>query len=106
MGEYMDLNQWLDYKAKILASKDSFTAGRRNNDLVNYGLAVLAIGKSIDHDAYLTFDDFIEKCKEDISHDVKDLRSYDWDEKLYQVWEYYNGLNAHCLEDLLIDVEY
>lgn len=98
---------WNKYKEKIENYPDSFTEGRRNDDLVNWTLAYIA---TYDYNyainAQTPVDDFEQLMLGLRDKQIDDLNDYDWKDKIKKVTSYYNEEDLETLESLLIDVEY
>lgn len=99
--------EWTKLKEKIENYPNSFTEGRRNDDLVNWTLA------------YIATYDYSNPISEQICVDefglfmlglrdkqIDDLNHYDWKGKIKKVASYYLEEDLETLESLLIDVEY
>lgn len=98
---------WNKYKEKIENYPDSFTEGRRNDDLVNWTLAYIAT-YDYNHaiNAQTCVDDFEQFMLGLRDKQIDDLNDYDWKDKIKKVISYYNEEDLETLESLLIDVEY
>lgn len=98
---------WNKYKEGIENYPDSFTEGRRNDDLVNWTLAYIA---TYDYNyainAQTPVDDFEQLMLGLRDKQIDDLNDYDWKDKIKKVASYYNEEDLETLESLLIDVEY
>lgn len=98
---------WNKYKEGIENYPDSFTEGRRNDDLVNWTLAYIA---TYDYDyainAQTCVDDFEQLMLGLRDKQIDDLNDYDWEDKIKKVASYYLEEDLETLESLLIDVEY
>ncbi len=98
---------WNKYKEGIENCPESFTEGRRNDDLVNWTLAYIAT-YDYNHAMYLQtpVDDFEQLMLGFRDKQIDDLNDYDWKAKIKKVASYYNEEDLETLESLLIDVEY
>lgn len=98
---------WNKYKEKIENCPDSFTEGRRNDDLVNWTLAYIAT-YDYNHaiNAQTCVDDFEQFMLGLRDKQIDDLNDYDWKDKIKRVADYYLEEDLETLESLLIDVEY
>ncbi len=98
---------WNKYKEKIENYPDSFTEGRRNDDLVNWTLAYIAT-YDYNHaiNAQTCVDDFEQLMLGLRDKQIDDLNHYDWKPKIKKVADYYLEEDLETLESLLIDVEY
>lgn len=98
---------WNKYKEKIENCPDSFTEGRRNDDLVNWTLAYIAT-YDYNHaiNAQTPVDDFEQLMLGFRDKQIDDLNDYDWKAKIKKVASYYLEEDLETLESLLIDVEY
>lgn len=98
---------WNKYKEKIENYPDSFTEGRRNDDLVNWTLAYIA---TYDYNYAINtqtpVDDFEQLMLGLRDKQIDDLNHYDWKDKIKRVADYYLEEDLETLESLLIDVEY
>lgn len=98
---------WNKYKEGIENYPDSFTEGRRNDDLVNWTLAYIA---TYDYNcainAQICVDDFEQFMLGLRDKQIDDLNDYDWKTKIKKVASYYLEEDLETLESLLIDVEY
>lgn len=98
---------WNKYKKGIENYPDSFTEGRRNDDLVNWTLAYIA---TYDYKNPITkqtcVDDFEQLMLGLRDEQIDDLNDYDWKDKIKKVADYYLEEDLETLESLLIDVEY
>lgn len=98
---------WNKYKEGIENYPDSFTEGRRNNDLVNWTLAYIA---TYDYNyainARTPVDDFEQLMLGLRDKQIDALNDYDWKAKIKKVANYYLEEDLETLESLLIDVEY
>ena len=98
---------WNKYKEKIENCPESFTEGRRNDDLVNWTLAYIA---TYDYNyainAQTCVDDFEQFMLGLRDKQIDDLNDYDWKDKIKKVTSYYLEEDLETLESLLIDVEY
>lgn len=98
---------WNKYKEGIENYPDSFTEGRRNDDLVNWTLAYIA---TYDYNyainAQTPVDDFEQLMLGFRDKQIDDLNHYNWENKIKKVVSYYNEEDLKTLESLLIDVEY
>lgn len=98
---------WNKYKEGIENCPDSFTEGRRNNDLVNWTLAYIA---TYDYNyainAQTPVDDFEQLMLGLRDKQIDALNDYDWKRKIKKVADYYLEEDLETLESLLIDVEY
>lgn len=98
---------WNKYKEKIENCPESFTEGRRNDDLVNWTLAYIA---TYDYNyainAQTPVDDFEQFMLGLRDKQIDDLNDYDWKAKIKKVASYYLEEDLETLESLLIDVEY
>lgn len=98
---------WNKYKEKIENYPDSFTEGRRNDDLVNWTLAYIA---TYDYNYAINtqtpVDDFEQLMLGFRDKQIDDLNDYDWKDKIKRVADYYLEEDLETLESLLIDVEY
>ena len=98
---------WNKYKEGIENYPDSFTEGRRNDDLVNWTLAYIA---TYDYNyainAQTCVDDFEQLMLGLRDKQIDDLNNYDWKDKIKKVASYYLEEDLETLESLLIDVEY
>lgn len=98
---------WNKYKEKIENYPDSFTEGRRNDDLVNWTLAYIAT-YNYNHaiNTQTPVDDFEQLMLGFRDKQIDDLNHYNWEDKIKKVASYYNEEDLETLESLLIDVEY
>lgn len=98
---------WNKYKEGIENYPDSFTEGRRNDDLVNWTLAYIA---TYDYNyainAQTPVDDFEQLMLGLRDKQIDALNDYDWKAKIKKVADYYLEEDLETLESLLIDVEY
>ena len=98
---------WNKYKEVIENYPESFTEGRRNDDLVNWTLAYIA---TYDYNyainAQTCIDDFEQLMLGLRDKQIDDLNNYDWKDKIKKVASYYLEEDLETLESLLIDVEY
>lgn len=98
---------WNKYKEGIENCPESFTEGRRNDDLVNWTLAYIA---TYDYNyainAQTCIDDFEQLMLGLRDKQIDDLNNYDWEDKIKKVASYYLEEDLETLESLLIDVEY
>ena len=98
---------WNKYKEVIENYPESFTEGRRNDDLVNWTLAYIA---TYDYNyainAQTCVDDFEQLMLGLRDKQIDDLNDYDWKDKIKKVASYYLEEDLETLESLLIDVEY
>lgn len=98
---------WNKYKEKIENCPESFTEGRRNDDLVNWTLAYIA---TYDYNQAMHLqtpvDDFEQLMLGFRDKQIDDLNDYDWKAKIKKVASYYLEEDLETLESLLIDVEY
>ena len=98
---------WNKYKEAIENYPDSFTEGRRNDDLVNWTLAYIA---TYDYNyainAQTCVDDFGQLMLGLRDKQIDALNDYDWEDKIKKVADYYLEEDLETLESLLIDVEY
>ncbi len=98
---------WNKYKEGIENCPDSFTEGRRNDDLVNWTLAYIA---TYDYNyainAQTCVDDFGQFMLGLQDKQIDDLNHYNWEDKIKKVADYYLEEDLETLESLLIDVEY
>lgn len=98
---------WNKYKEGIENCPDSFTEGRRNNDLVNWTLAYIA---TYDYNyainAQTCVDDFEQLMFGLRDKQIDALNHYDWKVKIKKVADYYLEEDLETLESLLIDIEY
>lgn len=95
---------WIRYAVEIEKCPLSFHVGRRNSDLVNWGIAYIALNSpSNASDLVKTFAQLVLTLD---AGQQTDLADYDWIGKLYTVFEYYGTCSEDELENLLIDVEY
>lgn len=98
---------WNKYKEGIENYPDSFTEGRRNDDLVNWTLAYIA---TYDYNyainAQIPVDDFEQLMLGLRDKQIDALNDYDWKAKIKKVASYYLEEDLETLESLLIDVEY
>lgn len=98
---------WNKYKEGIESYPDSFTEGRRNDDLVNWTLAYIA---TYDYNCPINsqtpVDDFEQLMLRLRDEQIDDLNDYDWKAKIKKVANYYLEEDFETLESLLIDVEY
>lgn len=98
---------WNKYKEKIENYPDSFTEGRRNDDLVNWTLAYIATYDFSNPISKQTcVDDFEQLMLGFRDKQIDDLNHYDWKVKIKKVADYYLEEDLETLESLLIDVEY
>lgn len=105
------MKQWDKYKEEIENCKDSFIKGRRNDDLVNWTLAFIAVndiefGHNIPLSDELCIDMFEQFMLGLRDKQIDDLNDYDWKDKIRTVVAYYGKEDLETLESLLIDVEY
>lgn len=103
------MKQWNKYKEEIENFKDSFTVGRRNDDLVNWTIAFMVTEKA-DYGAIIT-DELCIDVFEQLMLGFRDeqidaLVAYDYKDKIRTVVTYYSEEDPETLESLLIDVEY
>lgn len=98
---------WNKYKEGIENCPNSFTEGRRNDDLVNWTLAYIAT-YDYNHaiNAQTCVDDFEQFMFGLRDKQIDDLNDYDWKDKIKRVANYYLEEDLKTLESLLIDVEY
>ena len=98
---------WNKYKEGIENYPDSFTEGRRNDDLVNWTLAYI-VTYDYNHalNAQTPVDDFEQLMLGFRDKQIDDLNHYDWKDKIKKVVDYYLEEDLGTLESLLIDVEY
>lgn len=98
---------WNKYKERIENYPDSFTEGRRNDDLVNWTLAYIAT-YDYSNPIYkqVCVDDFEQLMLGLRDEQIDDLNHYDWKDKIKRVADYYLEEDLETLESLLIDVEY
>lgn len=98
---------WNKYKEGIENYPDSFTEGRRNDDLVNWTLAYIA---TYDYNYAINgqtcVDDFKQLMLGLRDKQIDDLNHYNWEDKIKKVANYYLEEDLETLESLLIDVEY
>ena len=98
---------WNKYKEGIENCPESFTEGRRNDDLVNWTLAYIA---TYDYNyainTQICVDDFEQFMLGLRDKQIDDLNDYDWKAKIKKVASYYLEEDLETLESLLIDVEY
>lgn len=98
---------WNKYKEGIENYPESFTEGRRNDDLVNWTLAYIA---TYDYNYAINeqtcIDDFEQLMLGLRDKQIDDLNDYDWKDKIKKVASYYLEEDLETLESLLIDVEY
>ena len=99
------LDDWIKYRESIKACEDSFTEGRRNNDIVNYCLATLALMKLEQDSNYIKWPAYKKECDELVLYQRR-MRDYDWQEKVGQVYDHYFDFSVSQLKRLLIDIEY
>lgn len=98
---------WNKYKEGIENYPDSFTEGRRNDDLVNWTLAYIATYDYKDPiSKQACVDDFEQLMLGLRDKQIDDLNHYDWKVKIKKVVDYYLEEDLETLESLLIDVEY
>lgn len=98
---------WNKYKEKIENYPDSFTEGRRNDDLVNWTLAYIATYDFSNPISKQTcVDDFEQLMLGFRDKQIDDLNHYNWEDKIKRVADYYLEEDLETLESLLIDVEY
>lgn len=98
---------WNKYKEKIENCPDSFTEGRRNDDLVNWVLAYIATyDYSNPISEQICVDEFGLLMLGLRDKQIDDLNDYGWKEKIEKVASYYLEEDLETLESLLIDVEY
>lgn len=98
---------WNKYKEKIENYPDSFTEGRRNDDLVNWTLAYIATyDYNYPINEQLCVDSFEQLMLGLRDKQIDDLNEYDWKDKIKRVADYYLEEDLETLESLLIDVEY
>lgn len=102
---------WNKYKEGIENYPNSFTAGRRNDDLVNWTLAFIATNDIEYGDNIPISDEFCIDVFEQFmlglrDKQIDDLNDYDWKDKIRTVVAYYGKEDLETLESLLIDVEY
>ena len=105
------MKQWSKYKEEIENCPSSFTVGRRNDDLVNWTLAFIAVnnieyGDNIPLDDEYCIDMFEQFMLGLRDKQIDDLNDYDWKDKIRTVVAYYGKEDLETLESLLIDVEY
>lgn len=105
------MKQWGKYKEEIENCSNSFTAGRRNDDLVNWTLAFIAVnnieyGDNVPLSDELCIDEFEQFMLGLRDKQIDDLNEYDWKGKIKTVVAYYGEDDLETLESLLIDVEY
>lgn len=98
---------WNEYKEEIENYPDSFTEGRRNDDLVNWTLAYIAT-YDYNHpiNKQICIDDFGQFMLGLRDKQIDDLNHYNWEDKIEKVIGYYWKADLKTLESLLIDVEY
>lgn len=98
---------WNKYKEGIENCPDSFTEGRRNNDLVNWTLAYIATyDYNYDINTQTFVDDFEQFMFGLRDKQIDALNDYDWKVKIKKVADYYLEEDLETLESLLIDIEY
>lgn len=98
---------WNKYKEGIENYPDSFTEGRRNDDLVNWTLAYIATYDFSNPISEQTcVDDFKQLMLGFRDKQIDDLNHYNWEDKIKKVAYYYLEEDLETLESLLIDVEY
>lgn len=98
---------WNKYKEGIENYPDSFTEGRRNDDLVNWTLAYIATYDcNYPINEQLCVDSFEQLMLGLRDKQIDDLNEYDWKDKIKKVADYYLEEDLETLESLLIDVEY
>ena len=98
---------WNKYKEGIENYPDSFTEGRRNDDLVNWTLAYIATyDYNCTINAQRPVDDFEQLMLGFRDKQIDDLNHYNWENKIKKVANYYLEEDLETLESLLIDVEY
>lgn len=98
---------WNKYKEKIENCPDSFTEGRRNDDLVNWTLAYIATYDFSNPISKQTcVNDFEQLMLGLRDEQIDDLNHYNWEDKIKKVASYYLEEDLETLESLLIDVEY
>ncbi len=98
---------WNKYKEGIENCPDSFTEGRRNNDLVNWTLAYIATYDfNYAINGQTCVDDFEQLMLGLRDKQIDSLNDYDWKGKIKKVADYYLEEDLETLESLLIDVEY
>lgn len=98
---------WNKYKEGIENCPDSFTEGRRNDDLVNWTLAYIATyDYSYAINRQTCVDDFEQLMLGLRDKQIDALNDYDWKRKIKKVADYYLEEDLETLESLLIDVEY
>ena len=98
---------WNKYKEGIENYPDSFTEGRRNDDLVNWTLAYIATYDYSNHiSEQICVADFEQLMLGLRDEQIDDLNDYDWKDKIKKVADYYLEEDLETLESLLIDVEY
>lgn len=95
----------------IVRSKGSFLEGRRQNDIVNWGLAWIYWNKSsaiLDKDISNMLNVWSDALLGMTNEQIESLRNWDgWPaDKLETVFEYYHDKTKEELEALFIDVEY
>lgn len=105
------MKQWGKYKEEIENYPNSFIAGRRNSDLVNWTLALIAVnhieyGDNIPLSDEYCIDEFEQFMLGLRDEQIDDLNDYDWKAKIKTVVTYYGEDDLETLESLLIDVEY
>lgn len=98
---------WKGYLHGIENCEDSMTRGRRNNDVVNWTLAKLAVWcEDFENVDGLSSEQLIEEFKEKFDTTSLNIRHYDWEDKIETVFSYYRDLDPDEWEALLVDVEY
>lgn len=98
---------WNKYKEGIENCPESFTEGRRNDDLVNWTLAYIATyNYNYAINVQTCVDDFEQFMLGLRDKQIDDLNDYDWKDKIKRVADYYLEEDLETLESLLIDVEY
>lgn len=105
------MKQWGKYKEEIENYPNSFTAGRRNDDLVNWTIAFIAVnnieyGDNVPPSDEYCIDEFEQFMLGLRDKQIDDLNDYDWKDKIRTVVTYYSEEDPETLESLLIDVEY
>lgn len=98
------------FPGDIVRSKGSFLEGRRQNDIVNWGLAWIYHNQNQAANGFAT--NMLSVWSDTVlgmtNEQIESLRSWDgWPaDKLETVFEYYHGKSKEELEALFIDVEY
>lgn len=105
------MKQWGKYKEEIENCPNSFTVGRRNDDLVNWTLAFIAVnnieyGDNVPPSDEYCIDEFEQFMLGLRDKQIDDLNEYNWKGKIKTVVKYYGEYDLEALESLLIDVEY